>query len=129
MDTTTLVLGICGLAAVWIYTSGKIQAASIAANPFSPAGLNAIGNGVGAATGGLASIIAAINGPGNGTTSMGGTNSGGGPLGGQTSDMGGGAGTTAFGDANAAIFGDNLTGGGLQTAGGTDGGDTSTTWT
>jgi hypothetical protein len=116
--STAVIIGICGLAAVWLWSNAKVQAAAIGSNLLSPAGLSALGNTIGASTQGVASILAAANAPT-------GSNTGSGPLSGQS----GGPvqpGDTSYGGFNSNLLGipslsDPTTG---MTAGGPDGGDT-----
>lgn len=112
MDSTTVVLGIIGLAAVWIWSSAQVNTAAINQSLLSANGLNALGNVVGSTSNGVASLLAAIGGPT-------GSNSGVGPLGGQ----GAGSGNPSVFTPSADFS--NLTGTPtLALPGGPDGSDT-----
>lgn len=115
MDSSVVIIGIMGLAAVWLWSSAKVNTAAINANLLSPSGLNAAGNAFGNVSNGVASLIAAIGGPT-------GSNTGGGPNGGQ----GAGSGNPSVFTPSADFS--NLTGTpSLTLPGGPDGGDTSST--
>lgn len=110
-----VVLGIIALAAVWLWSSAQVSTAALNNNLLSPNGLTAAGNVIGASTNGIASLIAAINAPT-------GSNTGGGPYGGQ----GAGSGNPSVFTPSADFS--NLTGTpSLTMPGGPDGGDTAAT--
>jgi hypothetical protein len=111
MDSTAVILGIMGLAAVWLWSSAKVSTAAINSNLFTPQGLNAAGNAVGAGLTGISSILAAANPPT-------GSNYGGGPLSGQGAGSGNPSVFTPTADYTNLLNVPNLN------PGGPDGGDT-----
>lgn len=137
-----ILVGIMALAAVWIYSNAKVQTAALQSNLLSPQGLAGAGVGVGAASAGLGSLVNSLSGLFNGghgggggytggnafTDGIAGSNTGGGPLGGQSGILGGGSSDDSGSLIGLGDFGNdnNNPGAGFMSPGGSDGGDTGT---